>query len=358
MLSYSERYRANQIENMACLVADVKTGNVLAYCGNVFSAENPVDGMSVDVITAQRSSGSVLKPVLYAAMLDDGLILPQTLVSDIPMLSKGFAPKNYNRTFEGAVAANQVVIRSLNVPSVKMLQSYGVNKFRVLLQNCGLSTITRSADDYGLSLILGGAEISLWEIAQFYMSVGRKLQHLSPRGLTMTADSTAGVEPELGDAALWIMAKTLCELNRPEEEQGWQWFDNNKNISWKTGTSYGNRDGWSIGFTSRHVVAVWVGNANGEGRPGLTGVGYAAPIMFSVFSLLPYAEVVAGSGRLCLCVRRATLLALLGSIAGTLLSFYLVFVAAYSLLTPLALQAFLLLWTLPVLLMADRSGRY
>ena len=289
MLGYTEPYRANQISNMACLVADIHTGNVLAYCGNIFTPESPVKGMEVDVITAPRSSGSILKPLLYAAMLDDGQILPQTLISDIPMISKGFAPKNYNRTFEGAVAANQVIIRSLNVPSVKMLQSYGVNQFRLLLQQCGLTTITRSADDYGLSLILGGAEVTLWDITQLYMSIGRKLQYLPPRGLSLCSDSVAGTEPKLSNAALWIMANELCKVNRPEEEQGWQWFDNHRNISWKTGTSYGNRDGWSIGFTSGHVVAVWVGNADGEGRPGLTGVGYAAPIMFRVFNLLPYA---------------------------------------------------------------------
>ncbi|MBO5873965.1 MAG: penicillin-binding protein 1C, partial [Rikenellaceae bacterium] len=117
----------------------------------------------------------------------------------------------------------------------------------------------------------------------------RKLQYLPPRGLSLCSDSVAGTEPKLSNAALWIMANELCKVNRPEEEQGWQWFDNHRNISWKTGTSYGNRDGWSIGFTSDHVVAVWVGNADGEGRPGLTGVGYAAPIMFRVFNLLPYA---------------------------------------------------------------------
>ncbi len=287
---HNEKHRANKIENAACLVAEISNGNILAYVGNVFTPENPVECMSVDIIPAPRSSGSILKPLLYASMLSNGEILPNTLISDTPLHSGGFAPKNYNRTFEGAVSASDVIIKSLNVPSVRMLQSHGIEKFRQLLISCGLSHISHSADHYGLSLILGGAEVSLWDITQTYTSIAQKLQHLPSRRLTLNGDSSAGPDINICNAALWIMTNTLNKVNRPEEELGWQWFESHKNIAWKTGTSYGNRDGWCIGFTSKHIVAVWVGNASGEGRPTLTGIGHAAPIMFEIFNLLPNAE--------------------------------------------------------------------
>lgn len=153
---------------------DVKSGEVLAYVGNVYDPADRSEGTSVDVVRAPRSSGSVLKPLLYAAMLDNGTALPTMLFPDVPTYYKDFTPQNFNHDFSGAVPANRVIERSLNVPSVKMLDKYGRENFLALVRNLGFGTIDRSADHYGLSLILGGAEITLWDLTSVYAMLAAK----------------------------------------------------------------------------------------------------------------------------------------------------------------------------------------
>ena len=270
---HAEVFATNQVFNLAALILDVRSGEPLAYIGNA-GHDSRIHGDNVDVVQAPRSSGSTLKPLLYGAMLDEGQLLPQMLVSDIPFHYKDFTPSNFNHTFDGAVPAGDVIRRSLNVPSVRMLHEYGVEKFIDLLQRLGFTTITRGADVYGLSLILGGAEIKLGDLARAYADMARSLRDGS------------NASP-LSDGAVWCTFDVLTEVNRPEEEGDWHSFNSTRKVAWKTGTSYGNRDAWSVGVTPDYVVAVWVGNCNGEGRPLLTGVGYAAPVMFDLFSLLP-----------------------------------------------------------------------
>ena len=272
---HGEVFATNEVFNAAAVILDVHSGRPVAYCGNI-GHDSGAHGDNVDVVQAPRSSGSTLKPLLYAAMLDEGLILPQMLVSDIPFHYKDFSPSNYNHTFDGAVPASDVIRRSLNVPSVRMLHEYGVEKFILLLQQAGFTTITRGADTYGLSLILGGAEIKLWDLAQAYATMANSLQ-----------DIKSAKSSPLSRGAVWCTFDALTEVNRPEEEGDWHTFHASRQIAWKTGTSYGNRDAWAVGATPDYVVAVWVGNCNGEGRPLLTGVGYAAPLMFDLFGLLP-----------------------------------------------------------------------
>jgi penicillin-binding protein 1C len=167
-------YSGNQINNIAILVAEVKTGKVLAYVGNVWQKGDKRNGSNVDVITSPRSSGSVFKPLLYAAMLQEGEILPNTLIPDIPTHFADFSPKNFNQTFDGAVPAHRVLERSLNVPSVALLQTYGIEKFLHLLKQSGFTTINRNANDYGLTLILGGAECTLWDLVNVYTKLAQK----------------------------------------------------------------------------------------------------------------------------------------------------------------------------------------
>ncbi|NVN93771.1 MAG: penicillin-binding protein 1C [Bacteroidetes bacterium] len=294
--------QANEIHNAAALVLDVNTGNVLAYTANTPSETGNEHSNDVDIILAPRSTGSILKPYLYAAMLNDGLLLPTTLIPDIPMQIGGFVPENYNLTYDGAVPAKQALSRSLNIPAVKMLQSYGVEQFYALLKKMGMSTLTKSSSHYGLSLILGGAEARLWDLAGIYASMGRTLNHFSAyQGKYDKTDfhpplyikSESVVEKKvfsqssyLDAASVWLALEAMVEVSRPDEELQWQQFSSSARVAWKTGTSFGNRDAWSIGITPDYVVAVWVGNASGEGRPGLTGLGCAAPILFDIFKVL------------------------------------------------------------------------
>lgn len=298
---HKSRLEANSIHNIAVLVIEVETGNTLAYVGNT-NPDSLENGKSVDIIKSPRSTGSILKPFLYASMLNDGLILPNTLIPDIPTQIAGYAPKNFYPTYDGAVPASQALARSLNVPAVRMLQNYGVAKFHYILNKLGLTTINRTPDSYGLSLILGGAESTLWDLAGVYSSLTRSLNHfhqyqsrynkLDFHPPTFIADTTKK-EPILEDhsvlnaASIFLTFEAIREVARPDELSGWKYFASTRSVAWKTGTSYGHRDAWAIGLNPNHVVAVWVGNASGEGRPDLTGVTAAAPIMFEVFGLLP-----------------------------------------------------------------------
>lgn len=301
---------ANRIFNAAALIAEVETGRVLAYVGNVSDPEGKTHGHAVDIITSPRSSGSILKPFLYAGMLNDGLITPGTLVADTPLRLGGFSPQNYNRTYYGAVPASLAVTRSLNVPLVRMLSMYNTGRFMELLDSLGMTTLRFNESHYGASIILGGAECTLWDICGMYASMGRTLAHfnrydgryhrgdirpltLSPVGsalLDPLDERLAEEPPVLSASSVWLTLESMSALSRPEEEAEWQQFASMKRVAWKTGTSHGGRDAWAVGLTSRYVVGVWVGNASGEGRPGLTGVSYAGPILFDLFSLLPGSE--------------------------------------------------------------------
>lgn len=291
-----ELYSNNGINNLAILISDVKTGKVIVYVGNVLKEGDKSFGSNVDIITSRRSSGSVFKPLLYAAMLDDGELLPDMLISDIPVSYGSFSPKNYTGAFNGAVPAHRVLERSLNVPSVTLLKSYGIEKFNNLLNKLGFTTINRSSDDYGLTLILGGAECTLWDLVNVYTKMAQKMNSINDNATRLTNLTFYENQPAITESlknfpydlsSLWFMFQSLAKLNRPEEEGQWYTFSSSRRVAWKTGTSYGSRDAWSIGVTPEYVVGVWVGNATGEGRPALTGVGYAAPVMFDVFALLP-----------------------------------------------------------------------
>ncbi|MBR1575407.1 MAG: penicillin-binding protein 1C [Bacteroidales bacterium] len=282
----------NLVDNLGILVVEVATGRVRAYYGNTRGCAPDLRGADVDMVRAARSSGSTLKPLLYAAMLQEGSILSGTLVKDTPYNYNNFSPKNFNLTYDGAVPACEVIERSLNVPSVRMLEQYGAARFLSLLRELGFRTIDRDADHYGLSLILGGAEISLETLARAYYELAARLsdrpvyRELAYRSDWLRKPMPATAVP-LSPAAIWLTFDALSAANRPEEEASWLDFSSSRKIAWKTGTSWGSRDAWSVGVTRDYVVAVWVGNSDGEGRAGMTGVSYAAPVMFDVFSLLP-----------------------------------------------------------------------
>lgn len=294
----------NHIFNLAALVLDVKTGEALAYVGNTTPHTTENHGSDVDVVTSPRSTGSILKPFLYAAALDEGKILPHSLLPDVPTLISGFAPRNFTKEYDGAVAADQALIRSLNVPAVHLLRQYRYEKFHAMLQDLGMTTLHEPADHYGLSLILGGGEGTLWDIAGMYASMARTLNNYfehpgknkyNPADFhpaVYLADTAARKVPDLqantvvSASSIYLTFEALKELYRPGEETGWRHFASTKKIAWKTGTSFGLRDGWAIGVTPDHMVGVWVGNADGEGRPGLTGTEVASPVMFDIFSQL------------------------------------------------------------------------
>lgn len=309
---YHRLYRGNGIYNAAALVLDLGSGDALAYVGNTADT-GQARGGQVDIITAPRSYGSVLKPLLYLSALDEGRICPASLLPDYPASFAGFSPQNFNTGFEGLAPADQVLIRSLNVPSVFLLQQYRTQRFLEQLRTMGFTSFGQPAAHYGLSLILGGGEASLWEVTGAYAALGRRLAPphparfrtrflQAPRGDSLGALFRVG---QFSAAAIKTTFDVLSELYRPGDDGHWQQFSSTQRIAWKTGTSFGNRDAWAVGLTPRYAVGVWVGNASGEGRPGLTGASHAAPILFDIFSLLPdggwFQDPARGWARVALC---------------------------------------------------------
>ena len=265
------------VSDLAAVVMDNRTGEVVAYVGNA-SPYRERPGVQVDIASSPRSTGSILKPFLYEAALEEGLILPRTLLPDIPVNLGGFAPQNFDRQFYGAVPAAEALARSLNVPAVFLLRQYGVPKFYSLLQARGLTTLTRSPETYGLSLILGGAEGRLDEITAAYSAMAASVITGSEQPVMAGFD-----RPSL---AIWYTLDALKEVNRPDELD-WRLIRSVRKAAWKTGTSYGFRDAWAVGMTPEYTIGVWAGNAEGQGVPGLTGARTAGPVMFDILGLLP-----------------------------------------------------------------------
>lgn len=279
---------ASGIRNAGALVIGTKSGEILAYAGNTGMAREDGGASDVDMVRSKRSSGSLLKPFLYGAMLDAGLLLPLQLVTDIPTRIGSYKPENNVSAYQGVVRADQALSRSLNVPAVRALRDFGIAPFLDVLKDSGFTTFTRTADEYGLPLILGGGECAMEEAARAYAALMNRAAGYSPEP-SRVSDTVTPPFPEspLSRGAAWLTLKALVAGTRPEEESLWESWASARNVAWKTGTSYGNRDAWAIGSTPEYTVAVWVGNATGEGRPELKSATTAAPMLFDIFSLLP-----------------------------------------------------------------------
>ena len=292
--------RQNEIHNMAALVMDVETREVLAYVGNTPAGKEHSE--SVDIIRRERSTGSLLKPLLFASAMNEGELLPNTLLADIPTLINGYNPQNFDKQYRGAVPASQALARSLNVPAVRTMRSYGLEKFYNRLAEAKIP-LNKGPGHYGLSLVLGGAESSLWELTQCYAALASRINYFSRHSSTYRPNEFGQVVYRYGEKPEWeeetlrpegwsaggiyLTLEAMQQVNRPEGDENWEFFDDSQRVAWKTGTSFGFKDAWAIGVTSRYAVGVWAGNADGEGRPGLTGIKAAAPLLFDVLELLP-----------------------------------------------------------------------
>lgn len=274
--------------NLAMLVVDNHSMRVVAYQGNVTLDQSA--GAHVDIARSPRSSGSILKPFLYAAMLDAGLLLPTALQADVKSQFGAYSPANFDLQYRGAVPAQQALAESLNIPAVRQLATFGVAPFKDDLNQLGLSSIDKPADHYGLSLILGGAETRLTELTQAYAALPyavRQQRRDVPtlQYLTHTKSGTFTLPFSVGAAYLTLDA--LTHVERPDSEGSWRDYSKSQTIAWKTGTSFGLRDAWSIGSNGRYTIGVWVGNADGHAAPVLTGGQTAGPVLFDLFRQLP-----------------------------------------------------------------------
>ncbi len=273
-----KEFSLSGVYNLAILVLDNETGRPIAYIGNTGDNFANKKNEQVDMVQAKRSSGSLLKPFLFTAMIDAGMLLPEQLMPDIPTKISSYSPENNTHTFRGAIPAEQALTFSLNVPFVLALKDFTVPAFLDLLKRTGFTTFNRTAEEYGLPLILGGGEITLYEITKAY------------RNLMLQSKAKDFTILPYSAGACRLTLDSLTKANRPEEEAIWQLYADKQKIAWKTGTSYGNKDAWTIGLNEKYTVGVWCGNATGEGRPEITSTKLAAPILFEVFNLLPKAN--------------------------------------------------------------------
>jgi penicillin-binding protein 1C len=281
-----EKLFSRGIRNLAAVVIDNRTSAVVAYVGNVGLDRRAECGQNVDILQRPRSTGSILKPFLFAAMIREGVLAPQTLVADTPVRFEAFKPENFDRRYRGAVPARTALAWSLNVPAVRELREFGVPRFENLLRQWGMTTLDRPPDDYGLTLILGGAEGKLFEIASLYSKMAQLAAGAEGGGreIRLLRDEPASRSKmrDLGEGAAFLTLDALTEVNRPDEEGFWRNFSSSKWLAWKTGTSFGLRDAWACGVTPNYTIGVWAGNADGEGKPGLTGLLAAAPVLFEL----------------------------------------------------------------------------
>jgi len=279
--------RSRGINNCSVIIADTKTGEVVAYAGSQDYFDTVHDGQ-VDGVVAARSAGSTLKPFLYALSMDAGIILPQTQLKDVPVYYGSYAPENADQRFNGLVTAKEALIRSLNVPAVNLLQEYGVNNFYMFLKSAGIKTLFRPSDDYGLTLIIGGAEIRPWDLAMLFRGLGNE-GRFSP--LTIMRSDTATISSSsvelISPGACYLTLSMLREVKRPDSEYYWELYQNQWPLAWKTGTSYGQRDAWAAGVSPQWTIVVWVGNFTGESNRNISGAQCAGPLLFDIFSSLP-----------------------------------------------------------------------
>jgi penicillin-binding protein 1C len=277
------------IGNAAAVVLDLESNSVVAYIGNAPSA----DGVFryVDIAQAQRSYGSLLKPLLYADALESGAFLPKELLPDLPIAIGDFRPMNFDKKYRGAASMDDMLIQSLNVPAVRLLHDHGLQRFYNLLQKLQISGIDKGAEHYGLSIILGGAESTLWDLCRIYKGMAHNYSgEINPYSEVIVLNDQSYKQQiafSFSPSVIKHTVHAMADVVRPREEKHWQIFSNSSKVAWKTGTSYGHRDAWAIGFNAKYLVGVWIGNESGEGRYQLTGIAKAAPLMFRIFNALP-----------------------------------------------------------------------
>lgn len=286
ILQQHSSYLQNQgISNACVLIAETETGKIRAYAGSQdywdFSSNGQVDG-----VQAPRSTGSILKPFLYALSMDAGIIIPETLMKDIPTYFGSFSPENANKKFDGLVTAKDALIRSLNIPAVRLLNAFGIRDFYHFLNIAGMNTLLREPDDYGLTLIIGGSEATLYDLVLLYRGLGN-YGNFTPLKIEKNQKHT-GYNPKLiSSGACYLTMDILKDLKRPGSEYYWHQYNDRHPLAWKTGTSFGQRDAWAVGVNPQWTIGVWVGNFTGEGNPAIGGAKSAGPILFDIFNSLP-----------------------------------------------------------------------
>lgn len=265
----------------AILVADHETGEILAHVGSSDYLDKSRLG-PVDMVDAVRSPGSTLKPVIYGLAFEAGLAHPETLIDDRPTRFGSYAPKNFDDEFHGTVTIRDALAQSLNVPAVKVLNAIGPGRMLGRFKRIGLSPVLPARGEPTLAVALGGLGLTLADLTHLYAAMARggepvQLRHVrEPRHLTKARERATPRRRLMSPVAAWYVTDILKDAPPPAHARAGR-------LAYKTGTSYGYRDAWAVGYDGRHVIAAWTGRADGASVPGMTGRTAAAPLLFDAF---------------------------------------------------------------------------
>lgn len=282
---YVRGLKEKGIRNASVIVVDNRTNAVIAYVGSASFADT-TDGGQVNGAAAVRQPGSTLKPLLYALCVDEGLLTPKMMLNDVAVSYDGYAPENYDKNFNGAVTMEYALEHSLNIPSVRSLRQLGKDQLVNTLMEARFKQIKKDQRKLGLSMILGGCGATLEELTGLFAAFAHEGK-FSP--LRFTKDSATPSSLQLiSPASSYLITDILSKVNRPDFPLNWTATEHMPKIAWKTGTSYGRRDAWSIGYNKNYTVGIWVGNFSGAGVPELSGANTATPLLFKVFNTIDY----------------------------------------------------------------------
>ncbi|TXJ22559.1 MAG: penicillin-binding protein 1C [Chitinophagaceae bacterium] len=282
---YVRVQRLRNIRNAAVIVIDNRTHKVITYVGSS-GFNDTLDGGQVNGAAAVRQPGSTLKPLLYALCFDEGLLTPKTVIPDVPVNYEGYAPENYDQKFNGYVTIQYALEHSLNIPAVKSLNLLGKEKMVQELVRCHFRQIGKDRKKLGLSMILGGCGTTLEELTGLFSSFANEGKFIQPS--YSHEDSLQPAIPLISPAANYMINDILSKVNRPDFPLNWTATERMPKIAWKTGTSYGRRDGWSIGYNKNYTIGVWTGNFSGTGVTDLSGANIATPLLFRIFNTIDY----------------------------------------------------------------------
>ncbi len=282
--NYHQRMQMHNVNNLSVLVVNNATHNIVGYVGNADFSDYTHNGQ-VDGITAVRSPGSTLKPLVYALAMDKGIITPKTVLYDVPINYSGYSPENYNEQYNGKVTAEKALAYSLNIPAVYLLNELNVKSLTEKLKQSGFSSITQKENQLGLSAVLGGCGVKSEELAGLFCTYANKGMY---QPLHFMNDNKIKATRLISEASAFMITDILTQLQRPDLPNNSQSSTHVPKVAWKTGTSYGRKDAWSVGYNKKYTVLVWAGNFDNTGVAELSGAEMATPLLFDVFNSIDY----------------------------------------------------------------------
>jgi penicillin-binding protein 1C len=282
---YIQASRLKNIQNAAVVVINNETHEVVAYLGSA-NFRDTLDGGEVNGAAAIRQPGSTLKPLLYGLCMDEGLLTPKQIINDVAVNYQGYAPENFDRKFNGYVSMEYALEHSLNIPAVRSLQTLGKDRLIRALAVCGFESVKKDQVKLGLSMILGGCGASLEQLTGLFSIFANQGLYYKPS--FQHNDNLPAPQRILSASSTYMINEILSNVNRPDFPLNWQSTAHMPKIAWKTGTSYGRRDAWSIGYNQHYTVGVWCGNFSASAVPELSGANTATPLLFKIFNTIDY----------------------------------------------------------------------